>query len=762
VAATVQRREAGIEIQTGQLRVFVHLATLRMQVTSADGRVGLRGFRPRFWVHDRPVVASEAVADIVDEVQTPLGAVTRISLICRSAARIDLTLHLDVAEDWPGLALEVMLENRGEASARINAIEPVSWSRRDEGELALPGDPKDLRFYRMGYQSWSPAGYAPLASRSPRPRIPLLKTVHWSPFAPPPGRGRHVSDFATQLSAPGEAGVTLGFLTHRRFLNHIALAQRGGQLEELAATVPTEGLRLGPQETLSSERLWLGLDAAGTDGIAEWATRTGIEMEAPVPGAVGSGWCSWYQYFTKLRAEDIETNVRTLAELDTGLETVQIDDGYQAAVGDWLEWSDGFPDGVAPLARAIRGHGFQAGLWLAPFLVSRASKLAAQHPDWILRGANGRPRTANFNPAWEGRVCHALDPTHPEVLDWLRDVASTVRSYGFDYLKLDFLYAGALAGQRHDASAASAQAYRRGIGALREGAGEDALLLGCGAPLGPSIGLFEAMRIGPDVAPSWSAPLADLAFGLRAAPSAENSVRNILARAPLHQRLWVNDPDCVLLRDRDTKLSESEVQTLVGAVAVSGGLLVASDDLANLSKERRALLRRLLPVLRTPPEVHGPDGMLTRLSDGAALLYRANLSRRSQIPSIDLEALGFGGPTHVYDVWGDHWLGLRSGRFDAPALPPHGSLLLRLTPARGTAAVVGSSLHVGALETGEIRTNGDRVTQLELRLAGQHSGRVLLAPPQGEPVPVHVGFRDSVEITVAGTGVEESAEIPDS
>ena len=84
MAATVQRREAGIEIQTGQLRVFVHLATLRMQVTSADGRVGLRGFRPRFWVHDRPVVASEAVADIIDDVQTPLGPATRISLICRS------------------------------------------------------------------------------------------------------------------------------------------------------------------------------------------------------------------------------------------------------------------------------------------------------------------------------------------------------------------------------------------------------------------------------------------------------------------------------------------------------------------------------------------------------------------------------------------------------------------------------------------------------------------------------------------------------
>ena len=165
----------------------------------------------------------------------------------------------------------------------------------------------------------------------------------------------------------------------------------------------------------------------------------------------------------------------------------------------------------------------------------------------------------------------------------------------------------------------------------------------------------------------------------------------------------------------------------------------------------------------SPPEVDGADGLLMRLPEGAALLYRANLSRSTQTPSIDLGALGFAGPTQVYDVWGDTWLGTHSGRFDSQSVPRRGSLLLRLTPADGTARVVGSTLHVGAgaLETAELRDDGDAGTVVALRLAGPHRGRVLVAPPEGEPVPLHVGFRDALELAVSGSGVEESREIPD-
>jgi alpha-galactosidase len=97
-----------------------------------------------------------------------------------------------------------------------------------------------------------------------------------------------------------------------------------------------------------------------------------------------------------------------------------------------------------------------------------------------------------------GRV-HALDVTHTAALSHIVDVLRAAVGWGFDYLKLDFIYAGALAGRRHVETERHA-AYRQAIEAIRAGVGDDVLLLACGAPVVPSLGVFDAIRVGPDVA----------------------------------------------------------------------------------------------------------------------------------------------------------------------------------------------------------------------------------------------------------------------
>lgn len=142
------------------------------------------------------------------------------------------------------------------------------------------------------------------------------------------------------------------------------------------------------------------------------------------------------------------------------------------------------------LAR-LRGLGFTPGLWLAPFLAAPTSRLFRDHPDWTLRGVDGSPLPVGNN--WGGPY-FALDTTRPEVLAWLRDLAAAVRGWGYPYLKLDFLLGAALPGVRHDPQISRVAAYRAGLRALREGAGDGAFLLGCGAPLAASAGLVDAMR----------------------------------------------------------------------------------------------------------------------------------------------------------------------------------------------------------------------------------------------------------------------------
>src|SRR5206468_3501172 len=125
-------------------------------------------------------------------------------------------------------------------------------------------------------------------------------------------------------------------------------------------------------------------------------------------------------------------------------------------------------------------RGRRAGIWLAPFLVGVSSAIAAEHPDWILRGESGEPVFAIRN--W-GQVPYALDVTHPGVRDYLTTVLRSLVDTGFDFFKLDFLYVASLDGRRFDASLTGTQAYRHGLAHIRSAVGQEAYLLGCGAPL---------------------------------------------------------------------------------------------------------------------------------------------------------------------------------------------------------------------------------------------------------------------------------------
>jgi alpha-galactosidase len=748
-----RRKDATIELEGERVRATIALAPLEITLERSDRSVSLAGCTALAVTDRGEHRMGKLLLDAHGRIRTRLGPAERVELRARSDGGLELRLRLELGEDWPGVALELELVNRSDEARRVEALDPLEWRQGARGTIALAGAPERRRFFRMGYQSWSPAGHVALGATDARPRLRLGEIMHQGPETPAPRAGLHVSDFATELRAPDAPGIALGFLTHERMLTHVALVHQRGAPQQLRARAAAEGIALAPGGSRASERLWIGFPDAREDGIAQWAERCGAEMRAPVPARVGSAWCSWYHYFTGVRADHIRANVARLVELEAPVDTVQIDDGYQAAVGDWLEWDEGFPDGIAPLAREIRGAGFGAGLWLAPFLVSRAARTYEQHPEWTLKGPSGRPRTALVHGSWKGRTCYALDPTHPGVQDWLREVASRVRSFGFDYLKLDFLYAGALGGVRHDPAQPGAAAYRSGISALRAGAGADAFLLGCGAPLGPSVGLFEAMRIGPDVAPHWRATASDLLSGIRSSPAAENSVRNVLARAPLHQRLWQNDPDCALLRDRDTRLSETEVRSLAGAIAISGGLAVLSDDLSCVSPARVRLLRKLLPAHgrapeRLPADLEIPEVLFVRFPDGSVLLYALNLDRRPRRLQIPLERIGLAGGTFVYDVFEDRLEGPIAGVLEIPPLAPRASALVRLSPADRAPRVLGSSLHLagGALETARLRPDPAGGAQLRLELRGPRRGRVWIRLGEGPPLPLEVGFRDRLEL----------------
>jgi alpha-galactosidase len=219
-------------------------------------------------------------------------------------------------------------------------------------------------------------------------------------------------------------------------------------------------------------------------------------------------------------------------------------------------------------------------VWLAPFVVGADTSLAREHPEWTAG-------EAGFN--W-GQQLVGLDLTQPGVRDLLTAQLGRLTDLGVDYLKLDFLYAGALPGPRHE-DVTAVKAYRSGLALIREAVGPDVYLLGCGAPILPSVGLVDAMRVSPD---TFHEGGQDGSRGLR-------GLMSLAARAWQQGRFWVNDSDCLVARP-GYALREQWAQ----AVAAYGGLRSFSDRIAELDRWGLDCARRLLSEPH-PPTPFAPD-----------------------------------------------------------------------------------------------------------------------------------------------------------
>ena len=77
-----------------------------------------------------------------------------------------------------------------------------------------------------------------------------------------------------------------------------------------------------------------------------------------------------------------------------------------------------------------------------------------------------------------------------------------------------------------------------------------------------------------------------------------NAWRNTLSRSFLHRQLWLNDPDCLMLRTERTRLEPEQMRAWALAVGVSGGMALVSDDLALLGSDARALLDEVVALGR--------------------------------------------------------------------------------------------------------------------------------------------------------------------
>ncbi|RPI29836.1 MAG: alpha-galactosidase, partial [Chloroflexota bacterium] len=696
-----------------------------------------------------------------------------------------------IPEDLPFLLIKASVINGGAHPVNIERIElmqagfqerysPGRKSNLPGGKIHLSSTPGDLAFFSNGWQSWNFTGAYGIEDRFRRTRLgPFASPMRVNLGTPHPRRRGHFSSdmFGVLGDRKHRSAILAGFLSQEE------------QFGTLVASI---------DPAAPSLRLWANGDHArldpGSELDTDWACISFFHLDSPDPmapyldavarqnGVVGvvsssaarnphneeipAGWCSWYYYYQRVTAQDIRQNLDIASNLrnDLPLKLIQIDDGFESQVGDWYSFSPAFPDGVAPLAQEIAARGFTPGLWLAPFIVHPKSRLAHDHPDWLLRNRQGKPVNAGY--IWDV-FDTALDLTHPEAVQYAADVVHTAaHEWNFPFLKLDFLYAAALPGQYRDPTRTRAQVLRAGLKTLREAAGEQVFLLGCGCPLGPAIGLVDAMRIGCDVDSRWRPAFKGVETFFQAEPdmpSARNAIQNVLTRAPLHRRWWINDPDCLLVRPASGQpgsslLTLAEVQSLATVIALSGGVLLLSDNLAALPPERLQIAKALLPVIGKSPWVLDWFDSLTpsrlRLDlDGPAGDWHviALFNWSDHLEDLPLRLADFNlDPQADYFIrsfWNGelYRLPCASGESAAAALkfrevPAHGVVLLALRKAsHSLPQYLGSSLHISqGLElvswAYEKKANGEpaeRVSFVELELAtpGKGVGEIDISLP---------------------------------
>ena len=421
--------------------------------------------------------------------------------------KIGLTLTFGITREHPFVIWKVQVTNNGGKTVEMNRIILLDVDGRRGGKIRYPRaeKPVELGFFSNGWQSWSPSRWYSGNSKMNISRLGFLRhTMIYNPGTPLPRRvGEFTSDmFAVVGDRSARTGYLVGFLAQKNHFGSILADLNAGSISMWA-----NGDDAHLEPGMSIETDWAVFSPVLLDHRApleNYLEAVARENHALVPTDTPVGWCSWYHFYTKVTAKNIEENLEVILDHQERLpvELVQIDDGFETQVGDWFTFKPTFPEGVKPLAEKINQAGLIPGLWLAPFIVHPGSELLRKHPEWMLRKANGRKVNAGFN--WNAMTT-ALDLTIPEALQYAKDVVSTAsHEWGFPYLKLDFLYAAALKGEYRDNTKTRAQVMRMGMEALREAVGQQVTLLGCGAPLGSMIGFVEAMRIGQDVSGEWN------------------------------------------------------------------------------------------------------------------------------------------------------------------------------------------------------------------------------------------------------------------
>lgn len=244
---------------------------------------------------------------------------------------------------------------------------------------------------------------------------------------------------------------------------------------------------------------------------------------------------------------------------------------------------------------------------------------------------------------------------------------------GLRYFKLDFLSYGALpAGVHYDNGKTSVEAFRMAMTAMIEEIADDSFILACNAPFWPCLGLAHANRTTNDIFRDWKHVRGN---------ALEQFYRNWQ-----HRKLWINDPDCVLLDKLDIvrlkdnapvvrpcTLTIDEFEFHKAFIIACGGMVLSGDLLYEISGKNIDVLKKMMNAAGEAAVFDSRKFEIGRFrTKNLVCLFNWDDSEK-------MLAVPINGRQKITDFWTDVVLGEFSGKIEI-RLAPHAGRVLKYDP----------------------------------------------------------------------------------
>jgi len=484
------------------------------------------------------------------------------------------------------------------------------------------------------------------------------------------------------------SGLFVGTHLPQSFLHlyRVREAERNG-VTLTCTTQFTDGAGKGTQ--LESEATWVCASKPIADAIEAYASHVPLAPARPAPPV---GWNSWDYYAQAVSMDDLVENMEEIRKdpvFARQIRYIVLDDGWAHACGEWYT-NYRFPGGLKRIASEISNRGFVPGIWTAPAIAHSASVAALRSPEFLVKDAYGDPKDAGLWMAGH----YIVDPTHPSGEAFIRDLYTRLFEAGFRAFKVDFVSFLAGVERFHDPTKGPYDVIRGLFGLIRECVTDASHIIGCSLPEECGPGCADSGRTGIDIHNHWS--------------HIEWAVDYSQTRYWLHNRVWVNDLDFLVVRGKDTSLEEEtnvlnpaarnpdpprwrsgpvftreEAQTWANLVALSGGSVFLSDRVRTLNEEGRGLIRKVLKVAPTGvaacPLDLCDDVRASLWLQTLADEYRLgiiNWSDEAQDRVFSFQEYGLAIPAEAIDVWSGDIQQIQGGQLTL-SLVPHASALIR-------------------------------------------------------------------------------------